>query len=71
MPTTTNAAARVGANIRAELARRSLTQTDLGVHLGLGNASIHGRLHGKIPINVNELEAIATYLGVDLATLTA
>lgn len=71
MPTTQTTAERVGANVRAELARRNITQTDLANHLGLGVASMSGRINGRIPIDVNELAAIAAYLETPTTTLLA
>lgn len=62
---------RIALNIRAEMARRRVSQTTLGVHLGLKQASISARLRGKTPFNINELHDIADFLRVPLATLLA
>lgn len=69
MNQTTSPAARIGANVRAELARRSITQAQLAEHLGLGNASMSGRINGAIALDVNELDKIARFLGLTPADL--
>lgn len=66
---TTSTATRVGANVKAELARRGITQAQLAEQLGISNPSMTGRLQGKIPLDVNELEQIASYLDTTTATL--
>lgn len=58
-----------GANIRAEMARRGITQVQLADHLRLPQGQVSRRLRGLIPFNINELVAIAEFLGVDLAVL--
>lgn len=58
-----------GANIRAELARRGLPQRSLARHLGLSTTVISKRLSGATPIDVNELEVIAEFLGMTVAEL--
>ena len=60
---------RVAANIRAELARRSLSQTDLARMLGTTQQAISRRMSGKVPFNTDELNAIAKQLGVPVASL--
>lgn len=59
----------IARNVRAEMARRGRKQSSLAVALGLSTASISDRLTGKVPIDVNELHAIALFLGVPLAEL--
>lgn len=58
-----------GANIRAELARRGMSQRELAVALGVSTTGVHKRLTGVTPIDVNELALIARLLDVDPATL--
>jgi len=69
MPTTTTQ--RVAAEIRAGLARRGLTQGDLAAALGLSQAAVSRRLTGEVPIDVEELTAVADWLGVPLSALLA
>lgn len=59
----------VGANVRAELARRSLSQSDLAAHLGLSQAAISRRLSGHTAFDVNELASVAAWLGVSASSL--
>jgi transcriptional regulator with XRE-family HTH domain len=59
-------------NIRAEMARKGLSQTDIGRALGLPAGSISERLADKTSLKVIELLAIADLLNVspaDLVTL--
>lgn len=58
-----------GANIRAEMARRGITQSQLAEHLHQPQSQVSKRLRGLIPFNINELVTIAEFLGVDLAVL--
>jgi len=55
--------------IRAQLARSRRTQAELADHLGLSNAAVSRRLSGFTPIDVNEIEAIADFLGVPASQL--
>ena len=59
----------VGANVRAEMARRQLSQTALAAHLGLSQAAVSRRLSGHTPFDVNELASVAAWLGVPASTL--
>ena len=63
--------ARVGANVRAEMARRGITQTQLAGQIGKTQAQLSKRLAGQIPFDVNELTAVAGALGVPLTDLMA
>jgi transcriptional regulator with XRE-family HTH domain len=62
-------AALVGANVRAEMARRSVTQTTLAAALGISQAQVSKRLAGAVAFDVNELRAVADFLGVPLPLL--
>lgn len=57
------------AEIKAGLARRDLTQSDLANHLSLSRGAIGRRLTGEVPFNIDELRRTATFLNVPLATL--
>jgi transcriptional regulator with XRE-family HTH domain len=59
----------VGANVRAELARRDMTQRNLADHLGIPQTSVSRRLSGVTPFDINELAAVAELLGVGLEVL--
>lgn len=61
----------VGMNIRAELARAGITQIQLATHLGVKPAAVWARLTGRVPIDVNELDAIARLLNIPPAELIA
>jgi transcriptional regulator with XRE-family HTH domain len=67
MPTTPTK--QTGANIRAEIARRKISQTTLAEHLGLSQTSVSARLSGRTAFDVNEVHAIAVFLGVPLSVL--
>lgn len=60
---------RVATEVRANMARARMTQTDLAVVLGLTQSAVSKRLRGKIAFSVDELELVADALGVDPATL--
>ena len=62
-------AAQVGANVRAEMARRRISQQALGEHLSLCQSSVSLRLRGQRPFDVQELEAVATFLDVPVSAL--
>lgn len=59
----------VGANVRAEVARRGLTQAALADVIGVSQSQLSKRLRGVIPFDVNELAAIAKALDVPIADL--
>lgn len=64
-------AAQVGANVRAEMARRRISQRALGEHLSLCQSSVSMRLRGSRPFDVQELESVALFLGVPVSALLA
>jgi transcriptional regulator with XRE-family HTH domain len=64
-----NTAVDVAMNVRVELARRRVRQTDLAECLGLSQAAVSRRLSGAVPFDVNELAAAAALLGVPAASL--
>lgn len=67
MATTPTAA--TGANVRAEMARKKISQAALADHMGLSQAAISARLNGRTPFDINELAAIAHFLDVGLEAL--
>lgn len=68
MPTTQRPSEIVAAEVRAELARRKIPQSGLVSVLGMSEVSISRRLRGETPFDVNELVAVAEFLGVPVAT---
>lgn len=65
----TSPTARVGVNVRAEMARRGVSQTELAKQLGISQAAVSARLRGHTPFDVNELARIAVVLSVPAAEL--
>ncbi len=63
------AAQRVAQEVRANMARRGRTQSDIATALGISQTAISRRLSGSVPWDVNELELVATALDVPLADL--
>lgn len=62
-------ARRIGAEIRAEMARQDLSQEGLAERLGCSQQWVSRRITGAIPVDAAELEKIATALGVPVAQL--
>ena len=60
----------VGANVKAEIGRRSVTQGQLAAHLGMTQSSLSKRILGRIAFDVDELASVASFLDVPLAVLT-
>lgn len=54
----------VAAEVRAEMARKKLTQTDVAQRLGVAQATVSRRLTGEVAFDVAELDQIAGLLGV-------
>lgn len=67
MHTTTSAA--VGANVRAEMARRGMMQQELATTIGLSQPGLSKRLRGAVAFDVDELAAVATALDIAPADL--
>lgn len=59
----------VGANVKAEMARRGVSQTTLAAVLGVTQPQVSARLRGVVAFNVNELHAVADFLGVPIEAL--
>lgn len=60
---------RVAANVRAELARKGITQTDLAAKLAKSQPFVSRRLSGRVPFDVADLAAIASVLDITVADL--
>ena len=61
--------AQAGANIRAEMARRGISQVALAAKIKRPQPWLSKRLRGVIPLNINELLLIAAALDVPLDAL--
>lgn len=61
----------VGATVRAELARRRITQRQLATVLGIAQTQVSRRLAGEVAFNVDELAVVAEFLGLPVAALLA
>lgn len=59
----------VAGNVRAELARRKLATVDLIPVLGLTKNAVYARVNGDQPFIIDELDALATFLGVSVGYL--
>ena len=59
----------VAANVRAELARRRIRQSDVAQRLGVSRQNVAQRLNGSVDFRVGELIAIADMLGITIAEL--
>jgi transcriptional regulator with XRE-family HTH domain len=55
---------QVAAEVRAQMARVRITQTQLAESLGLTQSSISKRLRGVVAFNTDELQIVAGVLGV-------
>jgi len=67
--TTTIDVEHVLSNLRAELARRSLTQKDLAQYLDLSNATVSDIMSGRAGLTVQRLILIAKFLDLEPASL--
>lgn len=54
----------VAAEVRAEMARRQMTATEIARQLHRSRAFMSRRLNGEVPFDVAELEEIAKILGL-------
>lgn len=70
-PGTGHLRARVAAEVRAWRARLRITQKEMGLLLGLSQASISARMNGAAAFTIDELEVLAERFGCDPADLLA
>jgi len=54
----------VAGEVRAEAARRRVSQRAIAVALGVSQTAVSRRLNGEIPFDVDELGKVAELLGV-------
>jgi len=55
--------------VRAEMARRRLSQTVVAEHLGVSQMFISRRLSGDVPFDIVELYQLADFFGVPVTVL--
>lgn len=60
----------VAGNVRAEMARRKRTATHLQELLHLSRNSVYRRMNGDVPFDLSELDQVARWLSLPLASLT-
>lgn len=60
---------RCAANIRAEMARRNMSQGDLAEVLGVARTAVQAMLADQTNITLSRLEVIAASFGVEPAKL--
>lgn len=53
-------------NLKAELARRDITQTRLASLIGISISTLNGKLLGNTPVTLAEAKAIKEAIGTDL-----
>lgn len=70
MPTQ-DSAQRVADNIRAEVARRRISQTVLAEKVGIRQQALSRRLNGSTPFRIDELARIADALDIPLTELVS
>lgn len=59
----------VAANVRAEVARRRLRQSEIAEHLQLNQQQVSRRLNGQVAISAAELQQLAQLFDVPVAVL--
>ena len=61
--------ATVGANVRAEMARRNIGQDQLAAELKVHRTTVSSWLSGRREISLSDLERVAQYLEVRIIDL--
>ena len=69
--TTTERAAVIASNVRAEMARKRKRGTELAALLGISQAAASRRLTGETSLDVGEVCAIAEWMDVPITDLMA
>ena len=67
--TDTTLSGRAAANLRAEIARRNLTQGDFAEKAGISRSALGNVLAGRTAIDLDRLAAFAEILGIEPAKL--
>lgn len=60
---------RVGAEVRALMARQKRSAAEVADVLGISAPAVYRRLSGEVPLNVDELERLAAMFEVPLSGL--
>lgn len=60
---------KTAANVRAEMARKRVSQRDMARHLGCSHTTMQRRLSGEVALDIDELGAIAAALDIPLSAL--
>lgn len=60
---------RLAEEVRAAMARRRIPQSTLAEALSKSQAAVSRRLSGKVAFDVNELEIVASVIGIPAADL--
>lgn len=63
------AAQRLAGEVRAEMARQKRTAGEMARAVGITAHTAGRRLSGAVPFNITELDAVARWLGIDVAAL--
>jgi len=63
--------ALVAAEIRAEMARRSITQTQLGVSINKPQTTVSRWVKGSTALEVDDLDRVAKALGISVVDLVS
>lgn len=61
--------ARVASAVRAEAARRKISQAEIAGSLGISQASLSRRMTGLTPFEIDELDVIAGLLDLPVVSL--
>ena len=64
-------AQRIAHAIRARLRDRGVSQSTVAARLEISQAAVSRRLVGDVPLSVEDLDAIATLLDVEISELVA
>lgn len=64
-PISTTLSEALRENLRAEMARREVSQASLAAALGITQQAYSRRMRGLVPFDVTELDRIASLLGLD------
>jgi transcriptional regulator with XRE-family HTH domain len=62
---------RIAATVRAEAARRNITQAQIGERLGFSQTFVSRRLLGRVEFSISELEALADMFDMPLSELVS
>lgn len=61
----------VAANVRAELGRSRISQANAAAAIQMSAPALSKRLNSQLPFTIDDLEGIATLVGVDPVALLA